>query len=235
MRLSRGVALLFIAARALGAQGAADALTTSYETGGIRVIHRRSTGNDIVAANLYLLGGSRQVTFANAGIEPLILAVSERGTVKYTREQLRKQLAHTGSTIVIGADRDWTMVGLRTTIGGFRETWLGFADRIAEPTLEPANVTIERDQTVAALEQRRDSPDAWAEHLADSVAFVGHPYGIDPVGTDRSVASLTSSALRTYHKEQFIKSRMLLVVVGNIPRAAIDSLINSTLDGIRVV
>ena len=210
-------------------QTPADSSTTSYEIGGIHIIHRRATGNDIVAANLYLLGGSRQLTFANAGIEPLLLAASERGTARFTREQLRRQLARTGSAIVMAADRDWTMVGLRTTIGGFRDTWPGFADRIVAPALDSANVAIERELLVAGLAQRRDSPDAWAEHLADSVAFVGHPYGIDPVGTDRSVASLTVGALRAYHRTQFVKSRMLLVIVGNIARTALDSLVRTTL------
>jgi zinc protease len=207
----------------------ADSSTSSYDIAGVQVIHRRGAANDIVAANVYLLGGSRQLTFANAGIEPLLLAVSERGTTHYTREQLRRQLARTGSSIVVDADRDWSMIGLRTTLAGFRETWPGFADRIVAPTLDTAAVRIEREDAVTGLAQRRDSPDAWAEHLADSVAFVGHPYGIDPVGTDRSVAALTAGALRAYHRDQFVKSRMLLVVVGNVERSTLDSLIRSTL------
>ncbi len=127
-----------IAAVPASSQTPADSSTTSYVVGGIRVIHRQVTGNDIVAANLYLLGGSRQVTFADAGIESLLLAASERGTAHFTREQLRRQLARTGSSVVVSADRDWTMVGLRTTVGGFRASWPGFADRIVAPTLDSA-------------------------------------------------------------------------------------------------
>jgi zinc protease len=82
---------------------------------------------------------------------------------------------------------------------------------------------------LSALAQRRDSPDAWVAHLADSVAFVGHPYGIDPLGSERSVAALTPELLRQYHREQFVKSRMLVVVVGDIDRRAVDSLVAATL------
>ena len=211
------------------AQSRVDSTTSSYEIAGLRVIHRRAASNEIVAANLYLLGGSRQITFANAGIEPMLLAASERGTAQFTREDLRRQLARTGSAIVVDADRDWSMIGLRTTLAGFRETWRGFADRVVSPKLDSASVAIERDQAVAGLAQRRDSPDAWVEHLADSVAFAGHPYGIDPVGSERSVAALTAGALRAYHRDQFVKSRMLLVVVGNVARGTLDSLVTATL------
>ena len=53
-----------------------DTLTSEFEVAGVRVILRRNTANDVVAANLYLLGGTRQVTAADAGIEVLLLSAS---------------------------------------------------------------------------------------------------------------------------------------------------------------
>jgi zinc protease len=207
----------------------ADTATASFEIAGIRVIHRRVSANEIVAANLYLLGGSRQITFANAGIEPLLLTASERGTARFSREALRQRLARTGSSIGVSAERDWTVFALRTTLAGFAETWPAFADRVVAPRLDAADVATVREQTLAALAQRKDSPDEWAEHLADSVAFAGHPYGVDPVGTEKSVASLTADGLRAYHRAHFTKSRLLLVVVGDVQRRTLDSLVNTTL------
>ena len=52
------------------ASGAPDTNTTRFETDGIPVILRRVTSNDVVSANVYLLGGVRQVTDATTGIEP---------------------------------------------------------------------------------------------------------------------------------------------------------------------
>ncbi len=43
------------------------------------------------------------------------------------------------------------------------------------------------------------------------------------------MGSITAGALRTYHRTQFVKSRMLLVIVGNVPRGALDSLVSTTL------
>src|SRR5687768_10634306 len=57
------------------ARATADSGTTSYEVAGIRVIHRFVTANEVVAANVYLLGGTRQLTPSNAGIEQLLLEV----------------------------------------------------------------------------------------------------------------------------------------------------------------
>ena len=42
-------------------------LTTSFDVSGVHVILRQNNANNVVAANLYLLGGARQVTDATPG------------------------------------------------------------------------------------------------------------------------------------------------------------------------
>ena len=59
------------------------AVTTKFDVDGVTVILRRNTANEVIAANLYLLGGARQLTPTNAGIEALLLLASERGTRKF--------------------------------------------------------------------------------------------------------------------------------------------------------
>jgi zinc protease len=204
-------------------------LTTSFDVGGIRVILRQSDANNVVAANLYLLGGSRQVTAANAGIEPLLLEISDRGTKKYPRATLRRKMSLLGSEITTAPSDDWTMFGIRATREVFDSTWAIFADRVMQPTLDPADVALIKSQFLSGIRQRRDDPDALAEYLADSIAFAGHPYGTPVVGTEASISSIDAKALRDYHATQFVKSRMLLVIVGNIDRPHVESLVRSTL------
>ena len=75
-----------------------DTLTSSYDVGGVKVVQRRSAANDVVAVNLYLLGGTRQVTPQTAGIEPLLLAASEHGTRGYSKAVLREMMSRVAST-----------------------------------------------------------------------------------------------------------------------------------------
>ncbi len=203
--------------------------TTSFDVGGVRVILRQSDANNVVAANLYLLGGSRQVTRSNAGIEALLLEVSDRGTRKYPRTELRRKMSLLGSVITTAPADDWTMFGIRTSREVFDSTWSIFADRVMQPTLDPADVALIKSQLISGLRQRRDDPDNFAEYLADSIAFAGHPYGIPVIGTEASISAIDAKALRDYHTSQFVKSRMLLVVVGNVDRAQIERLVSGTL------
>ena len=88
------------------------ATTTRFVVDGIPVILRRNTSNDVVAANLYLLGGTRQLTPQTAGIEAMLLIASERGTRKYPGATVRQKLARIGSSITLEANDDWSQIGL---------------------------------------------------------------------------------------------------------------------------
>lgn len=206
-----------------------DSLTTSYQVGGVRVIHRLTPANDVVAANVYLLGGVRQTTNDNAGIETLLLEASDRGTREYAGERVRTMLSRLGSSVVIDAETDWTMFGLRSTRGGFDSTWSVLASRLMHPTLDPGHVGLVREQLLASVRQRGDNPDALVAFIADSFAFSGHPYSRSTLGTEQSLSRLTVDDLKRYHAEQLVTSRMLIVIVGNVPRARVERLIGRTL------
>jgi zinc protease len=72
-------------------------------------------------------------------------------------------------------------------------------------------------------------PDAELRIVADSLLFIGHPYALSPDGTEQSLGSIQRAALESYHRTQFVRSRMLLVVVGNVDRPHLESLVRSTL------
>jgi zinc protease len=205
------------------------AVTTKFNVEGVTVILRHNPANEVIAANLYLLGGARQITPANAGIEALILLASERGTRRFPGPSARQQTATLGSTISIEANDDWSAIGLHAIRSTFDSTWAILAERVMAPTLAAADVEMSREQMITGARQRTTHPDDAAEELADSLLYQQHPYAVPTTGTPTSLASLSLAQLRAYHTEQFVTSRMLLVVVGNIDRAHVERLVRSTI------
>jgi zinc protease len=208
---------------------APDTATTRIVVNGIPVIIRRVSANDVVTANVYLLGGLRQVTNDNAGIESFLLDVSERGTRHFTRDRLRQTMARLGTTIVVDPAVDWTTLGVRATSATFDSTWAVMTDRLMYPTLDSASVELIREQYRSAVRQRGDSPDALVEYLADSATYAGTAYGRPLAGTERSIASITRAQLRAYEQTQVVRSRLLVVVVGNVVPARVEQLVRRTL------
>jgi zinc protease len=82
---------------------------------------------------------------------------------------------------------------------------------------------------IAGARQRATHPDDAAEELADSLLYQQHPYALPATGTPATLASISVPALRAYHAQQFVTSRMLLVVVGNVERAEVERLVRRTI------
>ena len=205
------------------------AITTKFDVNGVTVILRRNSANEVVTANLYLLGGARQLTPATAGIEALLLATSERGTRLFPGAAVRQRTARLGSTITIDPSDDWTAIGLHAIRATFDSTWAIFADRVMAPTLDPTELALVKDQFLSMARDRNTEPDNAATELADSLLFINHPNAVSTTGTTESLASMTAAQLRRYHAQQFVTSRMLLVVVGNVDRAQVERLVRSTI------
>ncbi|HVH40201.1 MAG TPA: pitrilysin family protein [Gemmatimonadaceae bacterium] len=213
---------------AVVAPAADDSLTTRYDVDGVRIIHRR-TNNNLFVANLYLLGGVSLADDRSAGLEPMYLEVTERGTRKYPGDKLRRAMAQTGSEIGTVPHEDWTVYALRTTTDRLDSAWSIYTDRLMAPTLAAADFEFVRANRLAGVRQRGDSPDALLEYLADSVAFTGHPYALSTVGTERSLAGITLEDIKDFQRERMVKSRMLLVIVGNLPRADIERMVRTSI------
>jgi zinc protease len=98
-----------------------------------------------------------------------------------------------------------------------------------EPQFDEAEVGLIRRQLLSGVRQRQDSPDLQVDFLADSFAFNGHPYQLQPVGTESSLSSITVQDLQKYQETQMVKSRMLLVVVGDVSKAQVERLVRGSL------
>ena len=205
------------------------AVTTKFEVAGIPVILRRNPANEVVVANLYLLGGARQLTPQTAGLEAMLLAASERGTRRFPGSTLRQRTARLGSRMSIEAGDDWSAIGLHAIRASFDSTWALLADRLVAPTLDAREVELVREQMLTGARQRGNDPDDAVSELADSLLHQRHPYAISTTGTESSLSALTVAQLRQYHAQQFVTSRMLLVVVGNVDRPQLERLVRTTL------
>ena len=206
-----------------------DSLVVSYVADSVKVIQRINPLTEVVAVNIYLLGGSRLLTPATQGIESMLLTASRYGTRNFPDTTLRTAWGLTGSAAVSEVTNDWTMLGFRGAREEFDRSWDIITDRLTAPSLRPTALEVARDRMVSSLRRRRSTPDGEIGFVSDSVVFAGHPYGLSPSGTESSLAALDSAAIATYVRSQVTRSRMVVVVAGGATRAIIESAIHRTL------
>ena len=205
-----------------------DSLTTLRQIAGLQVIQRINRGNNLVAVSLYLLGGTRQLSDRTAGIEALLLRAAEYGTDRYPGGLSQRAMARTGAVEVLDPEADWTLAGFIVLRPDLDSAWTVFADRLTHPTLDPEAVRRAREQMLTEVRRRFADPDARIRVIANQAAFSGHPYALDPEGTEQSLGAIDQNDLAVYART-LMTSRMLLVVVGNVDTATIGALVTRTL------
>lgn len=206
--------------------GTDSATTAVYDAAGIRVIHRFTPASEIVAVRLFLLGGTRQLTPATEGIEALLLTAAVSET--------QRTLARTGARSLVEPGPDWTATGFVALRRDFATAWSVFAGWFEPVPRADSAIDRARNLLLSAARRRSSHPDLRIQAIARRVAFRDHPYALDPEGTEQSLAVLTAFDLERYAAEHFVRSRLLLVIVGGVRRADVESLVQGTLGRLPV-
>jgi predicted Zn-dependent peptidase len=191
-------------------------LVNEFEVGGLKVLVKRREGSQSVVAGLFLRGGSRNVTAENAGVEALMLDVATEASQKFPREQMRRELARTGTGLSYGINYDYSVLTLGSTRRYFDRSWDIFADSALHPSFTPEDFQRVKNRTLVSLSDNEDTPDSFLQVLQSRVAYAGHPYLNDPRGTVASVGRLTLDDVKRFHQQAMQTSRLLLVVVGDV-------------------
>lgn len=205
-----------------------DAAVSEFEVNGLKVIFKRRTSSPTVSAGLFVRGGVRNQTAANAGIENMALSAAVEASKKYPREVLRKELAKTGSVIGSGSNHDFSVVSLTSTSENFGRSWDVFTDLVLNPTFTSEDVDRVRNAALAGLRNSTASPDSALGDLEEKVVYAGHPYSNSPNGTIETVSKFTPADLAAYHKTLLQTSRLLLVIVGDADEAEIRKYVASS-------
>jgi len=199
-------------------------VTMEYDVAGLRVIQRQTPASDVVAVRLYLLGGSRQLSAATEGIEALLLRAVELDR--------QRDVARLGGQPIREIGYDWSVIGFLSLKEDFDSVWAVFSDQLVHPQPSFEGMSQAKAEMIGAARRRLTQPDLRIHLIAQYAEFPNHPYGIDVWGSEQTLKRFTRPNLEQYATEQFVKSRMLLVVVGDVSRASVEAAVGSTLAGL---
>jgi zinc protease len=224
----RAALVLTVACLCAAFVGTARAGAEEFTVNGLKVILKSNPANEIISAQLYLRGGSLNLSEGDQGIESLLFECAVKGTQRYPREALNTILDRTAAGIGSSSSRDYSVINLRCLKTDFNQLWDVFADVVMHPSFVPQDVEVVRQNHLLQLKQRKDNPDAYLGDLAVEALYSGHPYRLDPMGVESTIAALTIDQLKKYLTDHLQTSRLLLVVVGNVSREDLQKKVAAT-------
>ncbi|HWK04633.1 MAG TPA: pitrilysin family protein [Puia sp.] len=203
--------------------------TSSFDVEGIKVI-LKPTIKQIVHVSIYFRGGVNNYPAEKAGIEKMALkGALDCGTAKYATGIFKDKADGIGAQLNAVAGLDDGRISLNCIVKYFNEGWDLLAAAVATPVYEEGSFGIMKQKLIGELQQADGNPDTKLRTLAISSAFKGTPYAIDPSGTNAVLTGLTAGEVKNYYFGTLLnKSRIFIVVVGNVTREDITAKIKAT-------
>jgi predicted Zn-dependent peptidase len=189
---------------------------------GVKVIVQPS-GNEIVEVRTILKGGVQNFPPAEAGIESLAMtALTECGTAKDDKNSFKDKLDKVSAEIGGNSGMDYSTYRLNCIKSDLDVVWPLYVDALTTPAFNSKEFDRIKQDAINSLKSEASRPDFAINKLAKETAFAGKDYAKDPDGTEETVSRLTAAETKRYYGSILTRSRLLIVVVGDLDRNELE-------------
>lgn len=195
---------------------------TETKLAGMTIIVKQVPAAELATAQLYVRGGSRNWTGADAGVEMLALNVAANGgTEAIDKVAFGRKLASLGGTVSASVGQDWSVLQAKGPVRAYDELFGLLVDVFLRPALPASEIEVAREQQIAQIRHSDEDPDSRLNFLSNQQLWKGHPYEHVPQGTLDVVQKLTRDQLVAHLARLRETSRLVLVIVGNVDSAEV--------------
>jgi len=182
----------------------------------MNVILEKSNSKNIMAAKLWIEGGSRADPTNKKGIHQILCSTILRGCGPYTNNQLAERIESAGAILYCDTYEDGLLISLKCIESDAYKLLPLIGWMITKPTLEIDQIELEKDLTIKSIKRQKESTyqqafDAWRR-----MTYKDGPYGHDPLGSIDDINKIKRDHLFSLANSLIIRNKYL-VIAGNIP------------------
>ena len=89
-------------------------------------------------------------------------------------------------------------------------------DVLLSPAFAEAEAAKIRPELLAQLKQQEDSLTSFAFQEFNSIMFAGHPYGLNRIGSEEAIMSLTPAVLKEIYQQHARPEHLVLAISGDV-------------------
>ncbi len=170
----------------------------------------------MVTLDIAFDAGSRHDPQGKEGLAALTANSLTLGTKTLTAAQFNQKVDFMGSSVSVGAGRDYATAGL-TSLTKYEDQTLGLlAEALTEPGLRDEDIERKRAETVAAIKGEEEQPGYVAEVRFSKMLYGDAPYGHPVEGYVDSVAKLTPGDVRSFYRDHYRMGSAIIAVAGDV-------------------
>lgn len=204
-------------------------VTVAY-VNGLEILIKRIPGAELASGHLYIKGGVRNWTAANAGVEDLALSTAASGgTEKLDKDTFARRLAALGSAIGASSGNDYSSIRMTSVVKEWDTTFALLMDTFLHPALPASELEQHRQRSLSALHHEQENPDGRLRLAVHERVFAGHPYLNRSSGTLETVPKIQLADLGAHLARLRQTSRLLFIAAGDVDPAHVVEQIRGAL------
>lgn len=206
------------------ASSKSQSMTSHRLANGIQLHIQPDSRVPMVHIHAAVRSGLPAETPATNGINSILAVNLPKATQHLGPEEMANTLESLGASLTAHAGNNSILIHAAgfaqdlPTIGGL------FTDALTAPAYAQDSIAREAESHVFALREAQSDPLHTAFHALRSHMFHAKGYGLDPVGNEKSLASLNTKKLLAHHRRHFTSENLSICVAGDIRPAAVLSL-----------
>jgi predicted Zn-dependent peptidase len=171
-------------------------------------------GGGAAALGIFVRVGSRDEQPDEWGIAHLLEHMAFRGAGPWNAKALADRMDRLGADINAYTTRDVTCYHAHVLEDDLPAAWSLLAAMVADPWLAEDELDRERGVVLDELREAGDDAEDRAEQAYVEALWGSHAIAHEVLGTPGTLASLTATGLRAFHRQHYRRSAVTVVLVG---------------------
>lgn len=188
--------------------------THKLKNGGV-VLFRTNTSTPVLSVRAGTMGGLRIENPEYLGSSELLSRVWTSGTKNLSETDIQEKIENMAGGISAFSGRNSLGLSMQTLSPFEKDASQLFADILTKPVFSEQSIEREKIMMLESLKSKQDHPGQVVSQMFLSKMFDGHPYALDILGTQQSIAKLDKSYLNKEFKRTLANDDLAVVITGD--------------------
>ncbi|MGZ3787086.1 MAG: M16 family metallopeptidase [Bacteriovorax sp.] len=182
---------------------------------GVSLIYRQNTMTPTFVLQAYMRGGITEESEKTNGIYHLLSSLMTKGYNKISYEKIKLSLEEKSSSIGGFSGKNAYGLLMHGLSENLQDLFPHFQGALISPDMPIKYLKHEKQLAIRALANQKEDPVKQCFKVAQNLFFGSHPYALNPIGTEKTLKTISQQSLIQLHRKNLKTKEILFTYCGD--------------------